>query len=438
MKRCALVISDDPSIREWIGGHISTRWPKMLIENTRLASAPMYLDRAPMERYRLIVVRMSFQSHAAILTSIFLMRILKLESHPDIVVITENPEELRSAMTTELGKATCLLASSLTTSGMQIVLEDLARRDSRNGNGAGDGAPEIPGYIIRRPITGTFTATLYRAFSEKLNCEVALKICEISSNLRNPYRRSTLRQEYDVLRKLGGQYVAKAYEYGEVGDLGYMAIEYFPRGSIDRVIAESGEGVSRLQYMLGVARALREIHNAGFLHLDIKPNNVLIRENGTPVLIDFGISERIVSARYLEGQNFVMASPYFMSPEQARGETLDERSDIFSFGALWYRVFTGRAHFQDRAFIDLQTVQKDAAIPQLGPALKHYQPIIDGTLASSPADRFPNADVLIENIESYAGLATGVHKVGRHFLRPPSGDCNSHHTIPVLQALGAV
>jgi serine/threonine-protein kinase PpkA len=190
--------------------------------------------------------------------------------------------------------------------------------------------------------------------------------------------------------------------------------------------------------MLGVARALREIHNAGFLHLDIKPNNVLIRENGTPVLIDFGISERIVAARYLDGQNFVMASPYFMSPEQARGEPLDERSDIFSFGALWYRVFTGRTHFQDRTFIDIQTEQKDGAIPKLGPALQHYQPIIDGTLASSPGDRFPNADVLIEKIESYAGFATGVHKIGRQFLGYRSGDSIAHHTIPLLPVIGAV
>lgn len=438
MKRCALVISDDPNIREWIGGHISTWWPKMLIENTRLAKAPMYLDRTPMERYGLIVVRMSFQSYAAILTSIFLMRILKLESHPEIVVITERPEELRSVKTTELGKACCLLASSLTSAGMQKVLEDLARRDGRNGGKPGDGAPNIPGYIIRHPITGTFTATLYRAFSEKLGCDVALKICEVKSDEKNAYRPSTLRQEYEVLRKLGGQFVARAYEYGEVGDLSYMAMEYFPRGDINRVIAESDESVSRLQYMLGVARALREIHNAGFLHLDIKPNNVLIRENGTPVLIDFGISERSVAARYLERQNFVMASPYFMSPEQARGEPLDERSDIFSFGALWYRVFTGRTHFQDRTFIDIQTEQKDGAIPKLGPALQHYQPIIDGTLASSPGDRFPNADVLIEKIESYAGFATGVHKIGRQFLGYRSGDSIAHHTIPLLPVIGAV
>lgn len=442
MKRCALVISDNPNIREWMGGHISTWWPKMLIENTRLVNAPMYLDRAPMERYRLIVVRMSFKSHAAMLTSIFLMRILKLESHPEIVVIVEHPDDLKSIKTTELGNAHCLLASNLTSTSMQSVLADIANRNRQFGNEPDDGAPNIPGYVIQNPITGTFTATLYRAFSEKLGHDVALKICEVNTDENSAYRRSTLRQEYEVLRKLGGQFVAKAYEYGEVGDLGYMAMEYFPRGSIDRVIAESDQGVSRLQYMLGVAKALREIHHAGFLHLDIKPNNVLIREDGTPVLIDFGISERIVAARYLEGQNLVMASPYFMSPEQARGEMLDERSDIFSFGALWYRVFTGRVHFQDRSFIEFQTEQDNGATPKLEPAIQHYQPIIDGTLAFSPGDRFPNVDVLIEKIEAYVGGATGVRENGRQFLGRRSGDSIAHHsiahhTIPRRQVVGA-
>jgi hypothetical protein len=100
-------------------------------------------------------------------------------------------------------------------------------------------------------------------------------------------------------------------------------------------------------------------------------------------------------------------------------------------------------HFHDRTFIDFQTKQKNGATPKLEPALQHYQPIIDGTLASSPDDRFPNADVLIEKIESYVGAATGVHKIGRQFLGHRSGDSIAHHTIahhtiPQLQIIGAV
>jgi serine/threonine-protein kinase PpkA len=151
----------------------------------------------------------------------------------------------------------------------------------------------------------------------------------------------TLRKEYETLRKLGGEYVAHAYDYGEEGDLAYMALEYFPRGTIGNLFAVAGRNASRVAYLRRVAESLRAIHEAGFLHLDLKPNNVMIRADGSPALIDFGISKRIVVARYQNGVSYSLGSPYFMSPEQMRGESLDERSDIYSFGALWFRIFTG-------------------------------------------------------------------------------------------------
>jgi serine/threonine-protein kinase PpkA len=108
---------------------------------------------------------------------------------------------------------------------------------------------------------------------------------------------------------------------------------------------------------------------------------VLIRQDGSPALIDFGISKRILVARYQDGQVFSMGSPYFMSPEQARGEPLDERSDIYSFGALWFRIFTGRTPFEGRTFQELCEA-RDSEAPSMGEALRHYQPIVDRTPAA--------------------------------------------------------
>jgi len=417
MKRCVLIISDCSDFRDWVGNHVTTRWPNIMIEYSRLANAPMYLDRAPLERYRLIIVRLSFQSYISVATCIFLMRVLNLETHPEIVFIAESADELKSVRSTKLGAARCLLASELTSPMMQSVLASIASNDEAGAVNPGDGAPNIPGYKIRHPIAGTYTATVYRAFSEALGTDVALKICEIKSLENGLYHQLSLRQEYEILRKLGGEFVANAYDYGEIGGVGYMAMEYFPRGTVKQVIAESDRSVSRLQYMLGVATALRKIHNAGFLHLDLKPNNVLIREDGTPALIDFGISKRIVAARYQDIPVYSMGSPYFMSPEQARGEPLDERSDIYSFGALWYRVFTGRAPFGGKTLDQILEARSDGTAPSMGDALRHYQPIVDGTLKMSPDDRFENAQVLVEKIEEYAATAMGMHKVDLQKLR---------------------
>lgn len=104
-----------------------------------------------------------------------------------------------------------------------------------------------------------------------------------------------------------------------------------------------------------------------------------------------------------------MGSPHFMSPEQIRGEALDERSDIYSFGALWFRIFTGRVPFPGASFDAIQLARERMQMPSMGYALRHYQPIVDRTLANDRDQRFASAQELIEGIEYFAGQATGVY-----------------------------
>lgn len=410
MKRCALIISDDRNLRDWLGYHVTMQWPKMMLEYARVPNAPMYLDRTEISRYQLIIARLGFQTEAELTTCIFLMRILKLDVHPEIVIISDNPKALRLAKSTALGAATCLPTGQLSTSSLGATLAAIAGRQDGHSARHHDGAPDIPGYTIRDSLAGTYGATVYRAFDEREGRDLALKICDLSSKNEGTMHKLTLRQEFETMRKLGGEHVARVYDYGEKDGLAYMALEYFPRGSISKVFAKAGQNASRVGYLRRVAEALRSIHDAGFLHLDLKPNNVMIRADGSPALIDFGISKRIVAARYQENLCYSMGSPYFMSPEQMRGESLDERSDIYSFGALWFRIFTGQLPFPGRSFEDIRLSQEDPATPSMGDALKHYQPIIDKTLASERDQRFSSAQELIDSIDYHFGSATGIHR----------------------------
>jgi hypothetical protein len=387
------------------------QWPKMMLEYSRIANAPMYLDRIEISRYQLIVVQLKFQTAAELTTCIFLMRILKLDVHPEIVIVGDDASALKSARSTALGAATCLTTRQVSTSSITATFAEIARQQAGRLEKSRDGAPCIPGYTIREPLVGTYGATVYRAFSEREGLDVALKISELSPKNKSVQHQLTLRQEYETLRKLGGEYVARAYEYGEKDDFGYMALEYFPRGTIGNLFAVAGRKASRVAYLRRVAESLRAIHEAGFLHLDLKPNNVMIRADGAPVLIDFGISKRIVVARYQEGLSYSMGSPYFMSPEQMRGESLDERSDIYSFGALWFRIFTGNVPFPGRTFEEIRTAHADLEAPSMGDALKHYQPIVDKTLAGNRDLRFSTAQELIDHIDYQFGSATGVHRL---------------------------
>ena len=411
MKRCALIISDDLKFRDWLGYHVTVQWPKMMLEYSRIANAPMYLDRIEISRYQLIVVQLGFRTAVEFTTCIFLMRVLKLDVHPEIVIISDNPKALQSARSTALGPATCLTTSQLTTSSISATFAKIAQQEAERSKRSGDGAPDISGYTIREALVGTYGATLYRAFSQREGRDVALKVCELSGNNKTVMHQLTLRKEYETLRKLSGEYVALAYDYGEEGDLAYMALEYFPRGTIGNLFAVAGRNASRVAYLRRVAESLRAIHEAGFLHLDLKPNNVMIRADGSPALIDFGISKRIVVARYQNGVSYSLGSPYFMSPEQIRGESLDERSDIYSFGALWFRIFTGQVPFPGRTFEEIRLGSEGSVSPSMGDALKPYQPIVNKTLAGARDQRFSTAQELIDNIDYHFGTATGVHRI---------------------------
>jgi serine/threonine-protein kinase PpkA len=288
------------------------------------------------------------------------------------------------------------------------AVESLTDGDDSTVN---DGAPVIPGYTIRRPVAATYTSAVYWAFSEKLKKDVALKVLDISYAPVAGRREITMWREHNIMRRIASPHVARVYEYGETSDLAYLAMEYLPRGSIQKVIEEAGQSVSRLQLLVGVAQGLREVHRAGYVHLDVKPDNVLIRSDGSPVLIDFGISRRASEAMAGGSGDIRMGSPYYMSPEQARGGAVDQRSDLYSFGALWYMVFTGRKPYRGNTVMEILEAHERMPGPSLGNALRHYQPIIDGTLATSPNDRFANADALIQAIEACSAAATGVHRL---------------------------
>ncbi|MHC4783712.1 MAG: serine/threonine-protein kinase [Planctomycetota bacterium] len=410
MKRSALIIADDPQFREWLGCVVSTCWPKITIEYCPSASAPLYLDSTEHDRYRLIVVQTGFRSRTEQTICIFLMRILNLELHPEIVLISDDATELERAKTTKLGMAYCLQTKQATIPTFRHIFEEITQKTAAPDGEASDGAPFIPGYVIDRSLAATYTTTVYRAYSGKHGTDVALKVSGKNSIEYESFHRLTLRQEYDVLRKLGGQYIAQVYEYGETDQLAYIALEYFPNGAINQYLRQRGHKLSRVHYLLQVARALREVHDAGFLHLDLKPDNVLIREDGSPAIIDFGISKRIVAAQHQEKQKFSLGSPYFVSPEQARGGPMDVRSDIYSFGALWFCIFTGRTPFAGRTLAELSR-EWEGATPSMGHVLQPYQPIVDKTLAADPDARFSSADELIENIEYYLSSATGMHQI---------------------------
>jgi serine/threonine-protein kinase PpkA len=127
----------------------------------------------------------------------------------------------------------------------------------------------------------------------------------------------------------------------------------------------------------------------------LKPANVMLRANASVVLIDFGLAKPVEESTALTSIGEVRGSPYYVSPEQANGDPVDQRSDLYSLGVILYEMLTGERPFKGTTVIAILTSHQEDPIPRLPEKLEKYQPLVDGLLAKDPAQRIPTADAAL-------------------------------------------
>ncbi|MFZ8963847.1 MAG: protein kinase domain-containing protein [Steroidobacteraceae bacterium] len=203
-------------------------------------------------------------------------------------------------------------------------------------------------------------------------------------------------REYEIAHGLDHPEVVKIHDFGVADDYAYIVMEYFPDGDLRARIRAGLKPLQALGLARGIAQALAILHGAGVLHRDLKPGNVMFREEGTISLIDFGMARRSAPGLDVTLACEIAGTPAYMSPEQGHGRELDERSDLYSLGVILFEMLSGRKPYE--ADTPMQVVYRHGndPIPSLGDGLQALDPLLSRCLAKEPDQRFPTASRLVE------------------------------------------
>ena len=198
-----------------------------------------------------------------------------------------------------------------------------------------------------------FSGEVFKANDTLLRAVVAIKLLKPDDGV-DEESVERLRREVVLARGLSHPNILKVYHLGEDGGRRYITMEYVDGSDLARVLKEKGRlPVARAVSIAGkLASALATLHRYDVLHRDIKPSNVLIDEAGDPRLADFGLA-RLQWAPAVTGGNIFLGTPAYCSPEQARGENLDPRSDLYSLGVVLFEMVTGRVPFMSESLHEL-------------------------------------------------------------------------------------
>lgn len=422
-----LVVDRDPKYREWLRLHLGILYSDAMV-NTLAPEVPGSTTVADASRScDVIILGADFGSDPddAHSDGLRLLRRLKKQAAAPVVVLAEQGDELTAVQALRAGATDYLPKRLLTPARLQTALDavlavagepapaqeptrpdTVAPPPAQNMRSAPDGhaaaptprtdpppeGPRVGRYAIKRKIGESEKAVVYLADSERLRTEVALKVSKIPSEGR---ARQALEREYQAIVAVNDPAVVRIFDHGIEAGYEYLAMEYFPLGDLKARMQVGVTEPDALHFLERIAAALAVIHHAGLLHRDLKPPNVMLRDTDNVVLIDFGLARLLEGTHHSTYTGVLRGSPYYMSPEQALGEQLDPRSDLYSLGVIFHEMLTGRKPFTGASAMEVLQQHVNCEPPPLPPSLSRYQPLMARLLAKKREQRFVSATELM-------------------------------------------
>lgn len=263
---------------------------------------------------------------------------------------------------------------------------------------------EIPGYRIEKEIGKGGMATVYLAVQESLDRSVVLKVMDRVQKTASDEMAQRFMDEGRIVASLHHPNIVTIYDIALTGEDLYISMEYVQGGDLKKRMESHVTPKMALDIIEKIGSALNSAHSLNVIHRDVKPANILFREDGTPLLTDFGIAKQTDFDKDLTSTGIFLGSPNYVSPEQADGKRVDGRSDIYSLGCIFYEMLTGYKPYHSDSVIDIVIQHKTSPVPTLPEKLSIYQSLLDRMMAKDLNERFDNAEEMLKSIHKLQAL----------------------------------
>lgn len=249
-------------------------------------------------------------------------------------------------------------------------------------------------------------AVVYKAFDHKLKRHVAIKVLRDDVAVDSQSRKR-FRTEYQAVGMLSHPNIRAVYDVVSSGDTEYIVMEYVDGINLKQYLKKKRvlTWKETLHFSTQIAKALSHAHSKGIIHMDIKPQNIMLPRDGTAKVADFGIAQLEDMAEESEDSEEAVGSIHYISPEQARGEAVDARSDIYSLGVVMYEMLTGKLPFDGESVAEV-AVKHFTVVPEAPTAINPEIPpeleeITMRALQPNPDSRYHTINEMLEDLEDF-------------------------------------
>ena len=390
------LIDSDASYRRMLHYHLEVEWPDVAIIEFDFATdeVPSVPELADCDAILIGCPQAEETGFAGF------ERFLNRDRYPPVLLFAATGDELLAVDALKAGAASYFPKERVT---HQRLIETLRKEIGAERQPPGAELVGTHGqYRFIEELHSTDIATVYLAKTiDDDEQQLAIKLIRHVPDSGSEHLFDRFLQEYEIIAGIDHTNVVRIFDLRVADDHAFIAMEYLAGGRLSDRLGSALPPATVIETLAQIGGALDAVHGAGILHRDLKPGNIMFREDSSVALIDFGLAKQMQLETALTGAGQIFGTPYYMSPEQGHGEATDERADLYSLGCVFYEMLTGRRPFTSSTAMGVIYRHTNSPRPKLEPGLAAYQPLLDRLMAVAPDDRFQSAAELLDAIEAW-------------------------------------